>query len=84
MFSRSLHVSYFTGNAACSTCHVYLDEVDYNRLGPPDESEQDMLDLAWGEKPNSSRLGCQFKFDAACEGMTITVPESSNNILEGM
>lgn len=36
------------GECACSTCHVILDEKEYELLDEPDEEEEDMLDLALG------------------------------------
>jgi ferredoxin, 2Fe-2S len=68
------------GRAACSTCHVIVDEAFYNILPPADESEQDMIDLAWGVTERS-RLGCQLVLDENCDGMILTVPEQSNNLL---
>ena len=71
------------GIAACSTCHVFIDNpMDFMNLSPlPDESEQDMLDLAYGSIPSKSRLGCQIKFNKNCEGITLRVPDQSNNLV---
>jgi ferredoxin len=68
------------GIAACSTCHVILDEEDYCRLPrQPDEAEMDMLDLAEGLTP-TSRLGCQLRFTKAQDGVVLRLPESVNNL----
>ena len=68
------------GIAACSTCHVILNEEDYSRLpGEPDEAEMDMLDLAEGLTP-TSRLGCQVRFTKAQDGVVLHLPESVNNL----
>lgn len=68
------------GIAACSTCHVILNEEDYSRLPEkPDEAEMDMLDLAEGLTP-TSRLGCQLKFTKAQDGLVLRLPESVNNL----
>jgi ferredoxin len=67
------------GIAACSTCHVYVNEEFKNSLNAITESEMDMLDLAWGYNDNS-RLGCQLQFTEKCDGITLTVPEESNNL----
>ena len=48
------------GSLACSTCHVILEQNHYDALPPPDEEEEDMLDLAFG-LTDTSRLGCQIK-----------------------
>jgi 2Fe-2S ferredoxin len=44
-------------SCACTTCHVIVRD-GFNSLGPMDESEEDLLDRAWGLEP-SSRLSCQ-------------------------
>jgi 2Fe-2S ferredoxin len=44
-------------SCACTTCHVIVRE-GFNSLGEMDESEEDLLDRAWGLEPNS-RLSCQ-------------------------
>jgi ferredoxin len=44
------------GIAACSTCHIYLDEQSYKSLGRPEEFELDMLDLSYDPKGESMTL----------------------------
>ncbi len=44
-------------SCACTTCHVVVRE-GFNSLDPSDETEDDMLDKAWGLTP-LSRLSCQ-------------------------
>lgn len=44
-------------SCACTTCHVVIRE-GYTSLEPPEESEEDLLDRAWGLEP-TSRLSCQ-------------------------
>jgi 2Fe-2S ferredoxin len=44
-------------SCACTTCHVFVRE-GYDLLEPPDELEDDYLDMAWGLDPDS-RLSCQ-------------------------
>jgi ferredoxin, 2Fe-2S len=44
-------------SCACTTCHVVIRE-GYDSLGEADESEDDLLDKAWGLAP-TSRLSCQ-------------------------
>lgn len=68
------------GTCACSTCHVYLDEVSYKALPEPDEDELDMLDLAPKTK-ETSRLSCQIKLTEALSGMTVELPEEQSNQL---
>lgn len=44
-------------SCACTTCHVVIRE-GYSSLDEADESEDDLLDKAWGLEP-TSRLSCQ-------------------------
>jgi ferredoxin, 2Fe-2S len=44
-------------SCACTTCHVVVRD-GLKSLGEMDESEEDLLDRAWGLEPNS-RLSCQ-------------------------
>lgn len=67
------------GIAACSTCHVIVNEEFYALLPPAEESELDMVDLAWGVTP-TSRLGCQLKFTKSLDGLKVVIPEQSNDL----
>ena len=44
-------------SCACTTCHVVVRQ-GFSSLGEMDESEEDLLDRAWGLEP-TSRLSCQ-------------------------
>ncbi|SIT73816.1 ferredoxin, 2Fe-2S [Ectothiorhodosinus mongolicus] len=44
-------------SCACTTCHVYVRE-GFESLEHPTETEEDLLDKAWGLEPDS-RLSCQ-------------------------
>lgn len=44
-------------SCACTTCHVIIRE-GFDSLGEADDTEEDMLDKAWGLEPES-RLSCQ-------------------------
>ena len=44
-------------SCACTTCHVVIRE-GFNSLEPAEETEEDLLDKAWGLEP-TSRLSCQ-------------------------
>lgn len=65
------------GFANCATCHVYVDEAWSDKLPPPDESEQTMLDCAYHVKPNS-RLSCQITVTPALDGMVVRLPISQS------
>src|SRR6195952_1219636 len=49
-------------SCACTTCHVIVRE-GLRSLGEADETEDDLLDRAWGLTPQS-RLSCQAIVDA--------------------
>lgn len=63
---------------ACSTCHVYVQEDFYEKIPPPVEEEDDMLDQAPFLKPNS-RLGCQIKLTKELNGMVVQLPQATRN-----
>ncbi|XP_053907881.1 ferredoxin-2, mitochondrial [Cuculus canorus] len=63
---------------ACSTCHVYISAPHLDRLPPPDEKEEDLLDQAPLLQENS-RLGCQITLTAALEGAQIALPRLTRN-----
>ena len=46
------------GQVACATCHGYVDEAWYGKVGAPEPMEEDMLDFAYDVRP-TSRLSCQ-------------------------
>ena len=60
---------------ACTTCHVVVRK-GYDSLGEPDESEEDLLDRAWGLEP-TSRLSCQAI--VGDQDVTIEIPKYSIN-----
>lgn len=62
-------------SCACTTCHVVVRE-GFDTLNEPDESEEDMLDRAWGLEPHS-RLSCQAILGDA--DVTIEIPRYSIN-----
>jgi 2Fe-2S ferredoxin len=68
------------GSLACSTCHVIVDPEDYERLSEATEDEEDMLDLAFG-LTKTSRLGCQIIMTEELDGLTVTLPAGTRNLL---
>src|SRR5574343_353836 len=44
-------------SCACTTCHVIVRQ-GFQSLNEPDETEEDLLDRAWGLE-TQSRLSCQ-------------------------
>ncbi len=68
------------GAMACSTCHVIVDRAWYGRLSEVSEDEEDMLDLAMGLTA-TSRLGCQIVITEALDGLVVTLPEDTWNMM---
>lgn len=62
-------------SCACTTCHIVVRE-GFASLGEPDESEEDLLDRAWGLEP-TSRLSCQSIM--ARQDVTVEIPKYSIN-----
>jgi ferredoxin len=85
-----------SGIMACSTCHVVIHpdwfdtamtpsngDSSKNKVGPPSEAEQDMIDLAY-EPQLTSRLGCQIKLTEELDGLVILLPRGSNNLMDNI
>lgn len=68
------------GSLACSTCHVIVDPAYFDMLDDATEDEEDMLDLAFG-LAHTSRLGCQIKITEALDGLTVSVPSMTRNMM---
>ena len=60
------------GSLACATCHVIVAPEDCDRLDPPTEEEESMLDLAPGVTP-TSRLGCQIVLSDDLDGLNVRI-----------
>lgn len=66
------------GSLACSTCHVVVDPEWFDKLTPPSEDEEDMLDLAFGLE-KTSRLGCQIVMNDKLDGLVVRLPAATRN-----
>ncbi len=62
------------GNASCGTCHVWVREEFADLLGPPNDLEEDLLDMAVTERRDGSRLSCQIQVTADLDGLTVDIP----------
>ncbi len=62
-------------SCACTTCHVVVRQ-GFDSLGEMDESEEDLLDRAWGLEPQS-RLSCQAILSN--QDVVIEIPKYSIN-----
>ena len=68
------------GSMACSTCHVIVDPEWIGRLKEASEEESDMLDLAYGIT-KTSRLGCQILLTDELDGLVVTLPRETRNMM---
>jgi len=68
------------GSLACSTCHVIVDKAWYGKLNAAKEEEEDMLDLAFG-LTHTSRLGCQILITEALDGLVVSLPAATRNMM---
>lgn len=68
------------GNMACSTCHVIVSDDFFDKLPEATEDEEEMLDLAIDLRP-TSRLGCQLMVTEECDGISLTLPKASRNMM---
>jgi 2Fe-2S ferredoxin len=65
------------GSCACATCHVYVDQDWFEKVGEPDDIEFAMLDMVADVMKPNSRLGCQIKMKPELDGITVTVAPAS-------
>ncbi len=70
------------GSLACSTCHVVVAPEWFDKLPPASEDEEDMLDLAFA-LARTSRLGCQIIMNKELDGLVVTLPPGSRNMMAG-
>lgn len=68
------------GSLACSTCHVVVSADWYPKLKAASEDEEDMLDLAFG-LTHTSRLGCQIIMSDALDGLRVSLPSATRNMM---
>ena len=62
-------------SCACTICHVFVRE-GFDSLEESDETEDDLLDKAWGLEPDS-RLSCQV--EVGDEDLVIEIPKYTIN-----
>ena len=61
------------GACACATCHVYVEEKWFDKLPKQEDTEIDMLDVAFEPKKNS-RLSCQISVTNELDGLVVKMP----------
>ena len=60
------------GQAACATCHVYVDR--HSGLPARNEMEEDMLEMTAEPRRDTSRLACQIVMTAELDGLEVRLP----------
>jgi 2Fe-2S ferredoxin len=60
------------GLMACATCHVYLDEESFAKVGPPGPHETELLEGS-GVRRKTSRLSCQIEVEDSLDDLHLTV-----------
>ena len=63
------------GALSCATCHVHVTPEWIEAVGPPSQTEVDMLEMAI-EPDETSRLSCQITLSARLDGLEVTLPAS--------
>lgn len=65
-------------SCACTTCHVVIRQ-GFGSLEAAEETEEDLLDKAWGLEP-TSRLSCQAK--VADQDLVVEIPKYTINMVK--
>lgn len=64
------------GGLACATCLCYVDAAWVDRLTPPSEMEEDMIEFSPHGNQPGSRLSCQITISEQLDGLVVRLPES--------
>jgi ferredoxin, 2Fe-2S len=61
------------GACACATCHIYIHDEWQDRVSPPGDMEEGMLDFAFDTR-STSRLSCQIRLRTELDGLIVHTP----------
>ena len=64
------------GCLSCATCHCYVQGGWADKVPPPSEEEQVMVECAIDVREDESRLSCQVVFTEDLDGIEIGIPAS--------
>jgi 2Fe-2S ferredoxin len=64
------------GDLSCATCHVFVDEEWFSKLGPRSADEEDMLEVTSEIPTEYSRLSCQIACSSKLDGIVVRIPET--------
>lgn len=65
------------GEAACGTCHLFVEAPWSEKLPAVEPSEETMLNII-DDRATTSRLSCQLRVSAELEGLVVRLPESQH------
>lgn len=60
------------GCCSCATCHIEVDPAFKDKLPAMSEDEDDLLESS-DHRSENSRLSCQIPFEAALDGLKVTI-----------
>ncbi len=63
------------GLCRCATCHCYVDEGWFEKVGGPQGVENELLEMVLDPQP-TSRLSCQIKVTQELDGLVVRLPRS--------
>jgi len=63
------------GSCSCATCHCYVDEAWFDKVGEAGGTEKTMLEMAMEQQP-TSRLSCQIEVTEDLDGLVVRLPAS--------
>lgn len=69
------------GCLSCSTCHVVVADEWFAKLPAARANEEDMLDLTYGVT-RTSRLACQIAVTDELDGLTVSLPQTTRNMMD--
>ncbi|MFD7156137.1 2Fe-2S iron-sulfur cluster-binding protein [Kribbella sp. NPDC059898] len=61
------------GSCSCATCHVYVEDGQFDEIS---DEERELLEFAEGARPES-RLSCQLIVGEGCGGIRVRVPDTN-------
>ena len=64
----------YGGECACATCHVYVDEAWFPKVGNTNDAEEAIMSLN-PDRQETSRLSCQIPVTDEMEGLKVRLPE---------
>lgn len=64
------------GGLACATCHCYVDEAWFDKIGGASALEGEMLGATSAERRPTSRLSCQITVTDEIDGIVVYLPET--------